>query len=261
MKTPPVAPLLALVVLAATAGPATAETVYITNELRVGLHEERALDSAILKLVPSGTALEVIKKDNSLSFVRDPDGTTGWVDNSYLNALPPARPGSAQEIEKRAAVLEQRLAEASQRVQELEAQAGAPQTAGADGQQVENLRKELAATGQQLKAERLKAGELQVQVAEMRKRVGLSSDNASLYEQIDRLESENKRLEVALAGTAGGDGASPADAGAATGNGATVRIGIGRLAAYVAIFLIVGFGGGVYLLDYLNRRRHGGFRI
>lgn len=261
---PRVASACAFVILAAVCTTQSmAETVYITNELRVGMHEERTLDSPIIKLIPSGMALEVVKKDNALSFVRDPEGATGWVDNSYLNPEPPAGPASAQELARRSSGLEQRLAEAKQRIQELEAQAmGAAPAGGGGAGQDRNLGQELENAEQQLKEERLRAGELQVQVAELKKRIGLNSDNASLFERIDHLEADNKRLEVALAGSADGNSAlaaGPPDPGKDAG--LIVRIGAGRLAAYVVIILIVGFGGGVYFLDYFNRRRHGGFRI
>ena len=61
-----------------------AETVYITDSLLVGLHEEKSIDSAILKVLPTGTTLEVIKRDNEFVNVRDPKGVTGWISNSYL---------------------------------------------------------------------------------------------------------------------------------------------------------------------------------
>lgn len=263
MKPPRAASACALIMLAAGNAQLAAETVYITNELRVGMHEERTLDSPIIKLIPSGAALEIVKKDNALSFVRDPEGATGWVDNSYLKAQPPAGSVSTQELERRSSALEQRLAEAKQRIQELEAQAAVAAPAGASGAgQVRNLATELEIAEQQLKEERLRAGELQVQIAELKKRIGLNSDNASLYEEIDRLEAENKKLEIALAGSAGAIGvvaAGPPDRG--KNPGPIVQIGAGRLAAFVVLILIVGFGGGVYFLDYINRRRHGGFRI
>jgi len=61
-----------------------AETVYITDSVLVGLHEEKSIDSAILKVLPTGTVLEVIKRDNDFVHVRDPKGVTGWISNNYL---------------------------------------------------------------------------------------------------------------------------------------------------------------------------------
>ena len=56
-----------------------AETVYIKDSLLVGLHEEKSIDSAILKVLPTGTALEVLKRENDFVNVRSPKGCR-WLD-------------------------------------------------------------------------------------------------------------------------------------------------------------------------------------
>ena len=59
---------------------ACAETAYIIDKLLVGLHEDKALNSAIIKLLPTGTRLFIIKREGNLAQVKTPGGTTGWVD-------------------------------------------------------------------------------------------------------------------------------------------------------------------------------------
>ena len=66
-----------------------AETVYITDSLLVGLHEQKSIDSPILKVLPTGTTLEVIKRDNDFVHVRDPKGVSGWISNNYLTTNNP----------------------------------------------------------------------------------------------------------------------------------------------------------------------------
>ena len=253
------ASLSALLLCLVLAGPAAAETAYVTGEINVGLHQDRTLDSPIVKLVPTGTELEIVKKESPLSSVRDADGVTGWVDNSYLaSTAPAAGSGGAGN-----AVLEQQLAEANQRAEDLEARLAATPAPGAsESQQLQALRSQLATADQQLKEERLRSGELQVQAAEARKRAGMDSGNAALYEQIDQLEADKKTLEVQLAAYQQGTPLPAAEsAGPETAGEGWRKLGLGRLAAYIAIFLLVGFGGGMYFFDYLGRRRHGGFRI
>lgn len=240
--------------------PAAAETVYLTNQFKAGLHEEKSLDSPITKLISSGTALEVIKREESLSFVREPNGATGWIDNSYLSAELPVASEQLRQAMERGDVLERRLADAQQEIARLSTSTSGP--AGlTDKLDNEVLKKQQAELEQQLKQERLRAGELQIQLAELKKRLGVSSDNASLYQRIEELEAENKKLEVALGGDSrSGESPAPENPGTSTAaSGVSVRLQ--NLVTGLALAIIGGFLGGVFLMDYLNRRRHGGFRV
>jgi len=239
--------------------PAGAETVYVTAQIRAGLHEEKSLDSPVTKLVVSGTALEIIKREDSLSFVREPEGTSGWIDNSYLSTETPAPSGQLKEALDRGDVLERRLAEAQQQIADLSAGRPAPAASGTESQRNDALKKQIAEVEQQLKQERLDAGELRAQLAELKKRLGVNNDNASLYQRIQELEAEKKEFEVMRAGGAAGGTAAAGNAGPPATAGITLSAG--NLATGLAIALIAGLLAGIYLMDYLNRRRHGGFRV
>jgi SH3 domain protein len=247
-------PALVLLLACGAAAAQAPERVWVTRDFKAGLHEEKAVDSAITTLVSSGTALEIIKREEPLSFVRTPDGVSGWIDNSYLVAAAPTDAAELKQARERADAMERRAAELQKQIAELESRpAGAG--GGSDSSLYQALKKEYDNLDQSLKEERLRAGELQVQVSELRKRIGMNADNAALYDRIGELETKNKELEVALAGT-------PAPSAGATGTGsAVVRLGYRSLAAWLALLLVAGFGGGIYLMDYLNRRRHGGFRV
>lgn len=241
----PLAAAALLAALAASAQQQPAGTMYVTREFKTGLHEERSIDSAITALIAAGTALEIVKREEPLSFVRTPDGATGWIDNSYLVAEAPSAGAELKQERERADALERRVAELQQQAP------AADSAASGGGEMADALRKQNAELEQSLKQERLRAGELQVQVSELRKRIGINSDNASLYDRIDELQSENKRLQVALSG-AGAAG------GTETGGGAPAAR---SLLAWFVLVLIAGFGGGIFLMDWRNRRRHGGFRV
>ena len=230
---------LALLCLCAAAAAQSPERIYVTRDFKAGLHEEKTFDSAITTLVSSGTALEVVKRENPLSFVRTADGVTGWIDNSYLVTTAPTDTAELKVARERGDSLERRAAELEKRIRELESK---PAASGTPDQE------------QALKEERLRAGELQVQVSELRKRIGMNSDNAALYDRISELEAENKQLQVSLLG-------KPGAGGGTAGVRAGVSLGMRSLAAWLALVLVAGFGGGIYLMDYLNRRRHGGFRV
>jgi SH3 domain protein len=213
-----------------------ADYVYVTSQLRVGLHEEKGTDSAIVKVVPSGTRLELVKRDDAASYVRLSDGTAGWVDNSYLADQAPAAADELNAAHDRESALQQQLDAAKKRVSDLEAAAQAPSTGGAQSSDLE----------QQLKSERLKNGELQVQVSQLRKRMGQDNSADALQKQIDALQQDKQRLESQLSGSPGAASGLPGWRTAATALG---------------VALLLGLFAGVYLMDYLNRRRHGGFRV
>src|SRR5690606_33087389 len=122
--TPRLRPCCALLflALAAAAHAQTAQNqkVYVTRDFKAGLHEEKSVDSPITTLVSSGAALEVIKREDSLTFVRTPDGATGWIDNSYLVNEPPTDAAELKRMRERADALERRLNEANQRIAAME---------------------------------------------------------------------------------------------------------------------------------------------
>lgn len=247
-------PAPALLLLCAAAAAQTPEKAWVTRDFKAGLHEEKSVDSAITTLVSSGTALEVVKRENPLSFVRTPDGVTGWIDNTYLVTSAPTDAAELKQARERADSLERRAAELEKQIADL----GTRPAAGGgpvDSSFNDALRKQNTDLEQTLKEERLRAGELQVQVSELRKRIGMNSDNASLYDRIGELEAENKQLQVSLSGAAAAEGSASSAAGGGAG------MNLRSLAAWLALVLVAGFGGGIYLMDYLNRRRHGGFRV
>lgn len=74
--------------------------------------------------MPTGTKLEVLKRDGDVANVSEPGGASGWVDAAYLSAEPPAQVRIA-ELEKIKAALEDQLKHVEQ------ASRGAPPVAGA----------------------------------------------------------------------------------------------------------------------------------
>ena len=73
-----------LVAMLLASASVSGQTVYVTDQLQIGLHADKVTDSPILKIVPTGTALEVVKVEENMSFVNGPGGISGWIDNSYL---------------------------------------------------------------------------------------------------------------------------------------------------------------------------------
>lgn len=233
-----------------------AQTLFVTGQLKAGLHEEKSLDSPIVKVVPTGTSLEIIKREDSASFVREPGGASGWIDNSYLvDTAPGGNPaaGDADKVQS----LQAELDKANKRIETLIAQTGPVQV----DEQVAALTKEKEAADQQYKSERIKVGELQVQLAELRKRLGQNNDADALYKKIDKLTEENKQLEIQLARAKDNPAGEGRQQTASLMNGNSGPGYWRNVAIAILVTFLTGVGLGVYGMDIINRRRHGGFRV
>ena len=83
--------LLWPVLLMSCAAGVSAETAYVTDMLRLGLHRaEDTSDSAFRTLV-SGAQLEILERRANYARVRTMDGEVGWVRSAYLVADKPAQ--------------------------------------------------------------------------------------------------------------------------------------------------------------------------
>lgn len=98
--------LLFLVLLLATSQVYAQTTQYVSDMLEVPLRTGSSLGHRIVRMLPSGTAVEVIRtdKDTGYSLVKTPNGTQGWILTRYLMDEPSAR---------------ERLAEAQQALEPL----------------------------------------------------------------------------------------------------------------------------------------------
>ena len=187
--------------LAASVSGASAETVYVTDVLRLGMHEAPDTSDKPFENLVSGTALEVIERNSSYAHVRLQDGREGWVKGTYLVSDKPA----------------------AARVLELEAKLGGFETAA------------VAAKTAQTAAED--------QLATLRSELQSTTGSAeSVQETIARLESENQAHVERL------------DAYRHT-------LPLAWVAPALVVTLVAGFLAGLWWLDALIRRRHGGFRV
>jgi uncharacterized protein YgiM (DUF1202 family) len=180
---------------------ASAETAYVTDVLRLGMHEAPDTSDKPFENLVSGTALEVLERNSSYAHVRLPDGRQGWVKGTYLVTDKPA----------------------AARVLELEAKLGGFESAAA------------AAKTAQTAAED--------QLASLRSELQSTTGSAeSVQETLARLESENQAHAERLE---------------------TYRhaLPLAWVAPALVVTLVAGFLAGLWWLDALIRRRHGGFRV
>jgi SH3 domain protein len=93
---------------AAMVGTATAETRYVSDELQITLRSGQSTQHQILRMIPSGTPLEVLEtnEDTGYTQVRTPQNVEGWVLTRYLMDHPSAQDQLAA-AKKKAARLEE----------------------------------------------------------------------------------------------------------------------------------------------------------
>jgi SH3 domain protein len=103
--------LLVAVLTLAGAQAAGAETAYVTDMLRLGIHQAADASDAAFANLMSGEAVEVQKRAGAYARVKMQDGREGWVKSAFLVAEKPARL-RLQEAEAATASLQEQLAAA-----------------------------------------------------------------------------------------------------------------------------------------------------
>ncbi len=108
---------------------AAAETAYVTDNLRLGLHAAEDTSDRAFRYLESGQPMEILIRDRNYANVRLPDGTEGWVKAAYLVDEKPAKLIVAETIAERdqlAAALEEArtaFAEPAAAIERLESEA------------------------------------------------------------------------------------------------------------------------------------------
>ena len=70
---------------------ARAETAYITDNLRLGLHQAPDTSDKAFRTLESGQELEIVSRNRNYANVRLPDGVQGYVKAAYLVFEKPAK--------------------------------------------------------------------------------------------------------------------------------------------------------------------------
>ena len=83
---------------------AAAETMYVTDNLRLGLHAAEDTSDRAFRILESGQPMEVLIRGGNYANVRLPDGTEGWVKTAYLVDAKPAKLIVAETMQERDAL-------------------------------------------------------------------------------------------------------------------------------------------------------------
>jgi len=84
---------------------AAAETAYITDNLRLGLHQAENTSDRAFRMLESGQELEIISRDRNYANVQLPDGARGYVKAAYLVDEKPAKLIVAETAAERDALI------------------------------------------------------------------------------------------------------------------------------------------------------------
>ena len=193
--------LLLATMLAAWAHVGSAETAYVTDILRLGIHAASDTSDRPFENLVSGTALEVLERNPNYARVRLADGREGWVKAAFLVESKPAAARVA-ELEAEMTILKEATT--------------AAKTAQADAEH-----------------------QLARFTAEVQSKTGSAE---TIQETVVRLQQENseraEQLEVYRS-----------------------SLPIRWVIPALVLVLVAGFFAGLWWLDALIRRRHGGFRV
>jgi SH3 domain protein len=108
-------------------GANAAETLYVHDQLRVGVRAAPDSSGHSIAVVTTGDALTVLGEENNFAHIRTEQGVEGWVSKSYLSDELPARKQLAslqkehEELQLAQAELQQQLTEC---LSQTEQQAG-----------------------------------------------------------------------------------------------------------------------------------------
>ena len=246
----------------------SAETLYVTDRILLGVHQEAQEDSVLVKSIVSGTAVEVVGNQGAFSKVKLKDGTEGWVSTGFLKQEKPAV-AEVDELYKKYEQSSKSLKlvneELSKKERELQVRRDELSNAKTS---IKELKKRMAAGGTttvvddtQLQEAQQKIDALTKQLAEA---TAAKKDAEATMQSADntdvvalQLENQNlrARIESAQANLNGDTVPTPEQLAAIRPEFPIWYWGL------LILMLIVGTIGGLLWMDYKNRMKHGGFRI
>lgn len=246
-----------------------AETLYVTDRILLGIHQQADENSPILQTIASGTPVEVVQKQDSFVQIKLADGTQGWVSASYLKKEKPATAeldtvyAKLQQSQETSKKLTEELNKLEREIQVRRDEVSNARTTIKD---LRNALKEAGSDKPVVDAEGLDEAkdtitQLQEKIAQLEKEkteVASQSGNDAVVE-LEKLQNLNKeysaRIEAALANLNGETVPSAAELAAIRPS-----FPVWYWLLLAALF-IVGVAAGLFYFDYQHRRKHGGFRI
>jgi SH3 domain protein len=244
---------------------AIAETLYVTDRILLGVHQEAAEASMVIATIPSGTAVQVLERGDDFIKIQLADGKQGWVSSGYLK---PQKPATAQ-LDAANAQLKQAQDTVKKLNDELKKRARESQVRqdeiSNDKNTIKELTKKLNDKGASAPSPSKEAEDqiktLQAQVTQLSEdkaklvSQSKSESNVSLHDLQNQNQQLQARIEAALANLQGKQVPSASEL-------AAIRPSF-PVWYWILLFAIFigGIAAGIGWIDYSRRKRHGGFRI
>jgi len=247
-----------------------AETLYVTDRILLGMHQEANETSPIIKTITSGTAATVLSRNENFVKIKLTDGSEGWVSKNFLKKEKPATAeldktyAKLQKVQQNNKKLADELASKEREIQIHRDELSNAKTA------IKDLKSALKETGSTVEPagnpEDLTKALATIQTLEQKitqleqektKVASQSGDNAVI--ELEKLQNQNKqfqvRIEAALANLSGETVPSAAEL-------AAIRPSFPFWYWLLLVALMIaGVAAGVIGMDILHRRKHGGFRL
>ncbi|MCW8917852.1 MAG: TIGR04211 family SH3 domain-containing protein [Gammaproteobacteria bacterium] len=139
--------LKTLLLLLLCQGAHAAQTLYVHDQLRLGVRPSPDSAGSSIAVVTTGDALTVLGEQESFVRIRTERGVEGWVSRSYLSDEPPAR-SQLEQLQQTHQALQQAHEELQQQLTQGQQQAG--EQAVRQTQEIELLQRDQALLQQQL---------------------------------------------------------------------------------------------------------------
>lgn len=220
--------------------PTLAVAAHVTDKLVVGLYDEAGAQGTPLRLLSSGTPLEVLNRQDDWVEVRVADDARGWLEARYVTDEKPAR---AMLLETQARLRQSGIELAALR----ETCSGAQDaSAGADDAAVANAQQAA------FSADPAAAG---AQAADLERGCVASAADPAAEAELSALRDHTDQALRILAAARGITLEAPQPQ--------PLRGWIERYQVWIigAAALLLGFAAGIAFVDHRIRRRYGGFRF
>ena len=184
-------------------------------------------------------------------------GVVGWISKSYLMANDPNKNLSTDAT---ASAAQTRIRELEAEVQNIKIQQTRAQQASPEQQREQTINSDEIAKlkiendnlKKQINSDKLKSGELQAQLAELKNQISQSGSNKELAAKIQLLTETNTQLE---------DKIKQLQQGRKIAKPFVDDLDIHNPVILSGITLLLGLLIGIFLMDRRARRRHGGLRF
>ena len=234
-----------------------AQADFVTDKIVIEVRSQRLSQGAVLKTLPSGSAVEILMTDGDYSRIRTSDNVTGWVQSQFLTNEQPAQVAYLELLAKSKA---------------LEAKLKAAETdGGGDGidiAEIGELRKRAADAGW-MRVELKKTRDRNIELENKIQTRGQTGN--SPQKELIELNNKNKELERRLTAAvkfneqqqelANKEGASTSTSASQNSDEQGWAVNIEWFLGSIVVALTIGLIGGMTWLDKRIRKRHGGFRI